>query len=271
MIKAIIEAIRKKLNSNVVGKGTWAKVYRNGDVAVKHFYKNTPIEIVEKEAKNQTFAHSVGLPAPAVHNVRKLDDGTIALEMTYVSGKLLMHFGMNKDEMRKVFNTLVKLQREVHSVSAAELPRMTEGFIRRIHHHSINLNAKTKEQLLVLLTNLDNSCVNLCHGDFHPLNVIVDGQRHWIIDWTDAGAGSPLIDVCRVYLLARCLISSSVAEMYLQCYCNEAKVSQEDVLAWLPIWAALRLAEKTNWRERILLRRILKKWLSESINAERGI
>ena len=87
MIKTLMEAIRDK--RNVAGKGTWAKVYRNGDVAVKHFYNNAPIDIVEKEAGNQTFAHNAGLPVPAIHGVRKMDDGTVALDMAYISGKLL--------------------------------------------------------------------------------------------------------------------------------------------------------------------------------------
>jgi len=263
MMKTIIEAIRNKWDSNVAGKGTWAKVYRNGDIAVKHFY-DAPIDIVEKEAKNQAFAYNAGLPVPAVRGVRKLDDGTVALDMAYISGKLLMRFGMSKDEMREVFNTLVKLQNEVHSVSAVDLPRVTERFKERIQHRSMNLDSQAKERLLALLSSLDKGCTNLCHGDLHPLNVMFDGERHWIIDWTDAGAGSPSIDACRVYLLARCLLSSSVADMYLQCYCREAKVRQEEVLAWLPIWAALRLAvEKTNWRERVLLKKIVNAWLRE--------
>jgi aminoglycoside phosphotransferase (APT) family kinase protein len=263
VIKTLIEKIRNKLDSNIVGKGTWAKVYRNGDVAVKHFY-NAPIDIVEKEAQNQAFAHSAGLPVPAVKGVRKLDDGTVALDMAFISGKLLMRFGMNENEMREVFDTLVKLQNEVHSISAVDLPRVTERFKERIQHHSMNLDAQAKERLLALLSKLDKGCTNLCHGDFHPLNVMYDGERYWIIDWTDAGAGSPLIDVCRVYMLARCVLSSSLADMYLQCYCRETKVRQEDVLAWLPIWAALRLAaEKTSWRERVFLRKIVDKWFRE--------
>ncbi|MDR0477080.1 MAG: aminoglycoside phosphotransferase family protein [Desulfobulbaceae bacterium] len=263
MIKTLLEAIRNKLDHHVIGKGTWAKVYRNGDVAVKRFY-DAPIDMVEKEAKNQQFAHSAGLPVPAVHGVQKLDDGTFAIDMAYISGEPLMRFGMNKEEMRAVFNTLVKLQNEVHSVSAEGLPRVTERFQERIEHHSLKLDVPAKARLLALLSKLDEGCANLCHGDFHPLNVLFNDEGHWIIDWTDAGAGNPLLDVCRVYLLARCTFSSSVADMYLQCYCREAKVQPEEVLAWLPIWAALRLAEKTNWRERVLLRQIVNKWLHQS-------
>ena len=41
----------------------------------------------------------------------------------------------------------------------------------------------------------------VCHGDFHPLNVIVDGERSAVIDWTDAALGPREADVCRTLLL----------------------------------------------------------------------
>jgi aminoglycoside phosphotransferase (APT) family kinase protein len=41
----------------------------------------------------------------------------------------------------------------------------------------------------------------VCHGDFHPLNVMVDGERASVIDWTDAGLGPREADVSRTLLL----------------------------------------------------------------------
>jgi aminoglycoside phosphotransferase (APT) family kinase protein len=41
----------------------------------------------------------------------------------------------------------------------------------------------------------------VCHGDFHPLNVVVEGERGAVIDWTDAGIGPREADVSRSLLL----------------------------------------------------------------------
>jgi aminoglycoside phosphotransferase (APT) family kinase protein len=41
----------------------------------------------------------------------------------------------------------------------------------------------------------------VCHGDFHPLNVMVDGDGASVIDWTDAGLGPRETDVARTSLL----------------------------------------------------------------------
>ena len=43
--------------------------------------------------------------------------------------------------------------------------------------------------------------VVVCHGDFHPLNVVVDGDAAAVIDWTDAGLGPREADVSRTLLL----------------------------------------------------------------------
>ena len=40
-----------------------------------------------------------------------------------------------------------------------------------------------------------------CHGDFHPLNVLVDGDTSMVIDWTDAALGDRHGDVARTSLL----------------------------------------------------------------------
>lgn len=41
----------------------------------------------------------------------------------------------------------------------------------------------------------------LCHGDFHPDNVIMSARGAVTIDWTTANQGNPLADVARTSLL----------------------------------------------------------------------
>jgi Phosphotransferase enzyme family len=43
----------------------------------------------------------------------------------------------------------------------------------------------------------------LCHGDFHPLNVLGEASQPFVIDWPDACRGDPTGDVCRSYLLLK--------------------------------------------------------------------
>lgn len=58
----------------------------------------------------------------------------------------------------------------------------------------------------------------LCHGDFHPLNLLVDGDRVAVIDWTDAGLGDRHCDVARtaaLFDLAPITASNAVERLVL--------------------------------------------------------
>lgn len=41
----------------------------------------------------------------------------------------------------------------------------------------------------------------VCHGDFHPLNILVSGPDAAVVDWTDAGLGDRHGDVARTLVL----------------------------------------------------------------------
>jgi hypothetical protein len=82
----------------------------------------------------------------------------------------------------------------------------------------------------------------LCHGDFHPVNVLGQNSRPMVIDWPDACYGDPAADVCRSYLLLK-LHAEDIAEPYLDAYCNITNTPRASILDWLPYIAAARLAE----------------------------
>jgi aminoglycoside phosphotransferase (APT) family kinase protein len=83
---------------------------------------------------------------------------------------------------------------------------------------------------------------HLCHGDFHPRNVLGEASQPIVIDWPNACCGDPAADVCRSYLILK-LHADEVAEPYLDAYCQVARVRRQTILDWLPYIAAARLAE----------------------------
>ena len=82
----------------------------------------------------------------------------------------------------------------------------------------------------------------LCHGDFHPINVLGQNSRSMVIDWPDACCGDPAADVRRSYLLLK-LHPEDIAEPYLDAYCRITNTPRASILDWLPYIAAARLAE----------------------------
>jgi len=245
------------LDLEIIGQGATTTIYRDGNKAVK-LYANAPPNAAEHEAARQQFAISSGLTVPAVIGVRQVNDNAVALDMEYVNGKPLMQPKMSKDERRDAIDVLVKLQCEVHKVTAIGQPEQVSKLVHNIKHTQYIL-ASEKVKLLAALKRLDTNANNLCHGDFHPLNILYDGSKYWIIDWVDATAGSPLADACRTYLIFKQFITCQ-AEIYLQTFCKEANVKMNDILAWMPIIAAARLNENMEGS--------LRTWLLDIINTE---
>jgi aminoglycoside phosphotransferase (APT) family kinase protein len=245
------------LDLKIIGQGATTTIYRDGSTAIK-LYVNVPLEELENEAVRQRFALNAGLPVPEVYGIRRLEDNAAALDMAYIDGKPLMRPKMDKTERNKAIQTLVILQCKVQKIYAGSLPKQKDSLLYKIKQTEL-LSASMKENLESLLTRLDNGLVMLCHGDFHPLNVLYDGNKHWIIDWVDATAGDPLADACRTYLIFRQYASRS-AGIYLKTFCKESKSEQCDVLAWLPVIAAARLSERMDDKSISWLLGLLREW-----------
>ena len=218
-------------NLEIIGEGATTKVYRDGNVAIK-MYVNPPPGEVESEAKLQSYAAKMRLPVPPVLGVRKVSESMTALDMEYIAGKPLLHEGMDKDKRLAAIQTLIKLQCEIHAIDAHGLPSQKDRILQKINRNN-NIGANIKARLFALLDSLDVHANKLCHGDFHPLNILHDGKKHWIIDWVDATSGSPLADACRTYIILKQYLLR-LAGIYLRHFCKEAGTRQEDVLAWLP-------------------------------------
>jgi aminoglycoside phosphotransferase (APT) family kinase protein len=225
---------------DVVGEGATTKVYRDGDKAFK-LYLNAPPGEADNEARLQRFAYDAGLPVPVVHGVHTWDDGAAALEMAFIDGQQLMRFGMCTKECNNAVAELVKLQVRVHGVNGIGLRSKKESFQWQIERYLCGVeHAQIREYLLSLIKKLDTGCTALCHGDFHPFNVLFDGKQYWIIDWVNATVGDPLADACHTYLVINEFFNQ-IAEDYLHLFCYETGARREDVLAWLPVVAATNL------------------------------
>jgi len=67
---------------------------------------------------------------------------------------------------------------------------------------SVHLDKSRKRELHDAIVDMPHGD-RLCHGDFHPLNILGDTLDPVVIDWLDARRGDPVADVCRSYLLLK--------------------------------------------------------------------
>ena len=107
----------------------------------------------------------------------------------------------------------------------------------------------------------------LCHGDFHPNNILLTLRGPVVIDWMDATRGSPLLDVARSTLLfgggplppglprgwLLRILQRRLYNQYLVHYIRLNPVGRQQLSEWLPVAAAGRLDENIYFDEERLL------------------
>jgi aminoglycoside phosphotransferase (APT) family kinase protein len=91
---------------------------------------------------------------------------------------------------------------------------------------------------------------SVCHGDFHPLNVLVGERGVCVIDWTDAGVGDRHGDAARTLLLfelahvaagspaeARVLrvVGPRLSRSYRRAYQREMPLDERRIARWTPV------------------------------------
>ena len=84
------------------------------------------------------------------------------------------------------------------------------------HCSELHLDKSRKRELHDAIVDMPHGD-RLCHGDFHPLNILGDTLDPVVIDWLDARRGDPVADVCRSYLLLK-LHAAENARAYLDAY-----------------------------------------------------
>lgn len=241
----------------LIATGNTANLYLLNNNIVKIFKEYLPPTEAINEAKKQEYAYSCGLPVPKVLQVTKIN-GTQAIIMEYIRGETLGKLMLqNKESIEHYLTILVKAQKEIHTVKAQS--DAIESLNERLKRHIIGVPSLTEKQKNNLISRVDSFKyeASLCHGDFHPYNLIMDNEKISIIDWVDATAGDFRADVCRTFLLFS-PFSKSLADQYLDLYSKDKSISKEEVLEWLPVIAGARLYENVMEEESIRLMNIVK-------------
>jgi uncharacterized protein (TIGR02172 family) len=252
---------------NPLAIGRTAELYAWEDGWVlKLFFDWFDLENIQFEQSMAQTVHFSGLPVPAVGHILQVN-GRNGLIYEYVNGQNMWGI-IQKQPWRFIASAsqTAQLHSEMHSNPLqTNLPSQRRRLENKLRGAN-PLSDLHKQTLLAALSALpDDNCI--CHGDFHPGNILVDHRRHIVIDWIDASRGNPLADVARTTVILLGAAASSQIPIpamkviirlfhavYLQRYFIQRPGGEAEYQRWLPIVAAARLSE--NIPE-------LKKWLLE--------
>lgn len=250
----------------IIGEGRIAEVFEwDGDgsrsaaegkgQALKLFRDWCPVEWVNYEARVARTVYATGLAVPAVGDVVEVE-GRWGIVYERVDGvSMLQRLTARPWAVLSFARTLAELHAGMHSRKAPGLPSQRQQLEHKIQAAS-PLPPELKDAALQALARLPSASA-VCHGDFHPDNVMLTARGPVIIDWPDATRGHPLADVARTSLLLRLgglppgaarrwlvqALRASFHAAYLRRYFQLRPGSRELLAAWQVPVAAARLEE----------------------------
>ena len=240
-----------------IGAGREAEVYAlDGDRVLR--LARTPALRAEVESERRALLAAECCGAPVPRCFERLDaDGRPGLVLERLDAHDLLSGMVRRPwEVLALPSVLARLHTSLHeTVAPAGLPDLHAAVAERLGSELVPTDVRDAAQrALQRLPPGDR----LCHGDFHPGNVLRrrDG-RFAVVDWKAAARGHPDADVARTRLLIvgawipgtprplqlglspfRRLLYAA----YLSAYRRKRPAQLADVSAWVPVLAAARLA-----------------------------
>jgi uncharacterized protein (TIGR02172 family) len=178
----------------LVGRGYCADVYAWGDGRVlKLFHPRYGRAKAERELAVTRAVHAAGLPAPAAFDVAEAD-GRWGVVLERIDGPSMVDAVKARPwTLFAAARQLAELHADLHGRAVAvELPSQREELAAGIE--ASDRTAAEKAAARRALAELPDGDA-VCHGDFHPGNVLLAPRGPVVIDWSAATRGHPLGDV----------------------------------------------------------------------------
>ena len=262
-----------------VGEGREAEVFAwDEGTVLRLLRRSSDPKRVEREAAAMRAAADGGVDVPNVYGTT-IVEGRAGLIMERVDGPdLIALMGRRPWAVPRVARIVGRAQARMHDVVApGNLPSLRD-LVRRKIDIAADLPAELADFALKKLDVLPDGD-RLCHGDFHPGNVLLGRDAPAVIDWTDATRGDPAADLARTRLLLRqgavpehmpALIRGLHAfgrgaflRLYLRAYARERPIDDDLVDRWEVVRVADRVMEGIDAEQPVLLDQ-LERFANES-------
>jgi tRNA A-37 threonylcarbamoyl transferase component Bud32 len=243
---------------SLLGQGRTAEVYAWGDFQVlKLFFTTWPVDWIHQEARVARLVHEAGLASPATSELIEVE-GRLGIVYERVDGpSMLEDVARHPWRIVSAAHQFADLQLAMHRRVEMDLPSGKElltGLLRA----APRLTDEIRERLLGKLEQLPDANT-ICHGDYHPDNILITTRGPIVIDWMSVTRGHPLADVAGTYLLFRVVEMPSTLGrltreslevlrrvflfLYLRRYFKQSPHRREEMDVWVPPLAAAYLGQ----------------------------
>jgi Ser/Thr protein kinase RdoA (MazF antagonist) len=224
-----------------LGIGKEAEVYEFGDAVLKLYKAGVPKGSAFREAAHLSIVEARGLACPSPLAVERFGERW-GIVMTRANGRSFADAIAHEPvHTARILTAMAELHLAIHRQPGTGLGGLKARLAAHIGRAAGLLGEVRQRRLIDELATLPDGD-RLCHGDFHPWNILGQPGAATVVDWLDACSGPPAADVCRSYVLMN-HPAPDLAAAYVETYAAMAGVSRDEIFAWLPFVAAARLAE----------------------------
>ncbi|REK71190.1 phosphotransferase family protein [Paenibacillus paeoniae] len=155
-----------------------------------------------------------------------MPDGTYALLTTYD--------GVSVDPLKpEKMQAIAGILAELHQLNPSDIEtlNMPQYDFVGYHFQGLDSHPDIAAALQSILSKVQMKQDRIIHGDFHPENIVEDGERFTVIDWTNGQLGDPRYDFAWSYFLLRLYLSEQHANYFRTAYVRVAahEVPQQEL------------------------------------------
>lgn len=259
-----------------IGSGNTADIYVLGSDQVLKVFRDP--KLLDLEQRTSTIIGELVANAPKFYGTVETD-GLTGLAYERILGPPMLEILLgNPEKAAEYGRQLAQLHAKLHSVKATgrlqSIKNRLAYTISGIHHAQFE---PLRGAIVNRLSELPEGD-HLCHGDFHPGNVLLSQRGPVVIDWMTAVCGPAQADAARTIMILRhAILPAEFPEVVIKTFAQLRTVllqtyeltyfeltgySREELVKWeLPLMAA-RLSESVPEEEQRTLLAILQRQFS---------
>ena len=181
----------------LIGVGNTADVYEwENDKVLKLFHGGYPDLPINMEYNNAIAIRDLKFLKPKAYDLISYD-GRKGIIYDRLSGESLLDWTIRTGNISLCADYMSKLHKEIMQNKIQDVPNYKD-FLR--HHIPSSLSFDKRNELIKSIDNLADGDT-LCHGDFHPGNIIMSEDHVYVIDFMNVCYGNYVYDVARTVFL----------------------------------------------------------------------
>lgn len=185
----------------LVGTGNTADVYEwEEDKVLKLFHQGYPKAAIEKEYNNALVIRDMDFLKPRVYDLVPFKDRWgIVYDKTV--GETLLEWVMKTGYIQKCASYMAELHKQI-IINNLLMQQPLLPYYKDFLNYNIpdNLPPDKRKEVQLKIDRLEDGNV-LCHGDFHPGNIVISGSNAYVIDFMNICRGNRLYDIARTVFL----------------------------------------------------------------------